>query len=151
MGNRMEVQGVIEDAVKCGLDGYSCSEAVTRAFGHWLGREGLLLNMASGFAGGVGLRGETCGVVAAAILVLGAEFGGGVDDVKSKRRVVVSLASEFAEAFAEENGSTLCAELCEGADLRSPEGAKALRATGKPEQLIRSGAGLLAGIVVRER
>ena len=107
--------------------------------------------MASGFAGGMGLRGETCGVVAAGMLVIGAEFGPQMAVDNRKRAWVLLLASKFAETFARENGSTLCCELCQGADFRSAEGAKALRDSGKPEQLIRSGAALLAGMVLREK
>ncbi len=148
----MDIRLVVEDAVNNGLNGQSCSEALASAFGQWLGRDaGLLRGMASGFAGGMGLRGETCGVVAAGMLVIGAEFGPQMADDNRKKAWILSLASEFAEAFAKENGSTLCGELCQGADFRSPEGAKALRDSGKPERLIRNGAALLAGLVLREK
>lgn len=150
MKEPMMIESVVDVAVANGLGGQSCSEAIASAFGPWLGCDSPVQDMACGFAGGMGLRGETCGVVAAALLIIGAKVGMLEEDSRVKRASIMRLSAEYAESFAEENGSTLCDVLCHGADLRTPEGARALRESGKPEHLIRSGARLLACILLRE-
>jgi len=106
--------------------------------------------MASGFAGGMGLMGETCGVIGAGMLIIGMQCGPcDIEDSQGRRRSLM-LCSEFSERFAQANGSTLCQSLCHGADLRSPEGARALRESGRPEHLIRSGAEILVALLAHE-
>lgn len=143
---------VADIAAQFGMSGFSCSEAVAGALGVWLGlNKEELVRLSSGFAGGMGMAGETCGVVAAGILVLGSLFGPVCADDAQGRGRVLMLASEYAERFAQENGATLCRSLCEGMEMKSPEGRKFLRESGKPEELIRSGTKLLAELIQREK
>lgn len=141
---------MIGDAVALGVEGYTCSQAVAGAFSGLLGvDEKLLFRMSSPFAGGM-LSGNVCGVAGAGLLLLGALFGPeSLKDADRKRRIVF-LGSEFMDRFVKVNGSMLCAELWTGADIRTPEGAKECRLSGKPEQIIRSGAEILAAILKRE-
>ena len=149
---RADVQRVVEETVAEAVAGCSCSQAVASVFGRYCGLdEKLLLQLSSGLAGGVAGAGETCGVVTAGIVVIGATYGPrAVDDVSSRIRTV-RLSAEFMNGFARAHGSTLCSKLNHGADLQSPEAMKALRESGRPEQLIRSGAELLAALLVREQ
>ena len=141
----------IEQAVALGVGGHSCSQSVAVAFSRALGQdESLFLRMSSPLAGGMGLSGHVCGVVSAGLLVLGVAFGPEtVDDTERSRRTML-LASEFMERFAGANGSLLCAELWTGPDPRTPDGARAIRLSGRPERLIRGGAEMLAAILTRE-
>lgn len=142
---------VVEQAVAHAVNGCSCSQAIAYAFSQHCGLDKrLLLQMSSGLAGGMGGAGETCGVVSASVIVLGAVFGPcAIDDVWSRGRTM-KLSLEFVESFTKANGSPICSQLSHGADLHTPEGIKALRESGRPEQLIRSGAQLLSKLLMRE-
>lgn len=150
MDAAMNWENVAGDAVALGLEGHSCSQAVAGAFSRLAGLdEKLFVRMVSPLAGGM-LTGNVCGVVGAGMLVLGALFGPeSAQDAEHNKRTIL-LASEFMERFADAHGSVLCLELWTGADIRTPEGGKACRLSGKPEQLIRSGAEILAAILQRE-
>lgn len=141
---------VADDAVALSLGGCSCSQAVAGAFSRQLGLdEKLFLRVASPLAGGM-LSGNVCGVVGAGLLILGALFGPeSAQDVDRKQRIVL-LGSEFMGRFADAHDSVLCSELWTETDIHTPEGAKACRASGRPEQLIRSGAELLRALLREE-
>jgi len=57
--------------------GYNCSESVFEAVvgGMDLGLPPDALRLASGFGGGVGLYGDTCGAICGAVLAVGAVYG----------------------------------------------------------------------------
>ena len=139
-----ETTNLVETAVANGLGGMSCSESVFSAFGEHMGLpRALCLKLACGLAGGVGLMGQACGVVTASVLVLGLAFG--PEDLQDglARQQALLLAGEFAERFEEQFGSLLCRDLCHGLDMRTPEGARAVRESGVPEKLIRGAALML--------
>jgi len=141
---------VVADAVALGAGGYSCSQAVAGAFGNMLEiDEKVFLRMVSPLAGGL-LCGNVCGVVSVGLLVLGAFFGPETTRDADRKQRTVLLGTEFMDSFIEAQGSVICSELWTGADIRTPEGAMASRASGKPEQVIRCGVGILAGILERE-
>jgi len=145
------MKGVVEDAAAHAVNGCSCSQAIAYAFSqHYDLDNKLFLQISTGLSGGMGGAGETCGVVSAGVIVLGAIFGPrAIDDGRSRQRTV-TLSSEFVGSFIQANGSTLCSKLSYGADLHTLEGAIALRESGRPEQLIRSGAQLLYLLLSRE-
>ncbi|BCS90228.1 C-GCAxxG-C-C family protein [Pseudodesulfovibrio sediminis] len=147
-----QYEQVVEEAVQYGLDGCTCSESIGAAFGAWLGfDQGSMVGMCGGFAGGMGFSGETCGVVAAALLVIGVTFGPvSVEDAEARGRIK-RLASEFVESFLRQNGSLVCRDLRGDVDMRSSDGREQLIRSGRPQELIRSGAALLAELVSREK
>ena len=142
---------VVAEAVALGTGGHSCSQSVAVAFSRALGLDAsLFLRMSSPLAGGMGLSGHVCGVVSAGLLVLGAACGPETAADAERSRRTMLLASEYMERFAGANGSLLCAELWTGPDPSTPDGARAIRLSGRPERLIRSGAEMLADILARE-
>jgi C_GCAxxG_C_C family probable redox protein len=146
--NAIEAGDMAAKAVELALAGYSCSEAVLAAFGPGLGLERqTAARMAAGLAGGIGLTGRTCGVVAASVLVLGLKFGPDKVGDRYQRHRAMVLGGEFCERFKALHGSLECRELCKGMDLGTPEGAKAIRASGIPERLIADAAGILVGML----
>ncbi len=99
--------------------GLSCSQAILAAYGSKLGLiPELAIKMASPFGGGIGRRGETCGAVTGALMVLGL-----LHDIKDSGANArsISLAREFMDRFQSRNGSVICRDLLQ-CDLNTPEG-----------------------------
>ena len=139
-------------AVEHGRRGYGCSQAILAAFGPFFGLpEETAVKIATGFAGGMGLGG-TCGTVTASFMVLSLAFG--TDNVQDaySRQHTYEMVGEFADRFKSKLGSLNCRDLSAGFsaghDIYTPEGAAALRASARPEQLIRAAAEILAEILV---
>ncbi len=111
----------IEDAVACFKQGYSCSQTVVAAFAPSLGLDrDTALKIASGFGGGMGRLGETCGAVTGAFMILGLKYGSPATDRQAKE-TIYAVVREFAQRFQTIHGSLLCRDLL-GCDLNTPEG-----------------------------
>ena len=77
--------------------------------------------LAASFGGGVARRGETCGAVNGACMVLGLKYGHfTADDIGSKERTYQAV-QEFISQFEARNGSTGCNQLLE-LDISTAEG-----------------------------
>lgn len=138
----------ISQAAAYGESGCTCAESVALAFGPMLGMPAKTSRkIASGFAGGIGLSGATCGAATAAILMLGLHFGPEtLEDVQSRQHTLC-MAEEFMERFCARHGSAICKELCTAGDLRTKEGSQAIRASGMPLVLIRSASEILGELL----
>ncbi len=136
-----------KQAVRNGLAGYSCSEAILVTYGPEFGltRE-TAMRMASGLAGGIGHSKGICGAVSAACLVLGLAVGPSQPDEVFARQQSILLCSEFLEQFAHINGSVLCSKLC-FKSLPVDADATTIRKSGIPEQLIRNAAELTESLL----
>jgi len=127
----------INIAIKNLMAGHSCSEAVLLAYAPQIGlqRESAF-KIASGFGGGMGWMGETCGAVTAAYMVIGLKYGAtSVKDSYSREFTHESVA-RFADLFRGRNGSTLCRDLIGGIDMSSVEGRKQIREKGRVPQIV---------------
>jgi len=112
----------VEDALACFAGGSNCAQAVFSTYGplQGLDRE-LCLRLASGFGGGMGRSGQTCGAVTGAIMALGGRSGyTEAADADGKTRCY-GLVREFIARFTARHGSINCSELL-GLDLGAPEG-----------------------------
>jgi C_GCAxxG_C_C family probable redox protein len=106
--------------------GYNCSEAVFEAL--WgecdLGLPPDALRLATGFGGGIGLYGDTCGALTGAVLAVSAVHGrralpegeGREVATKSKEQFygrpgIYRLFNQLPNRIAEKYGSTLCRDL----------------------------------------
>jgi C_GCAxxG_C_C family probable redox protein len=101
--------------------GFSCSQAVFSAFAPQLGldRE-LALKIASAFGGGMARRGETCGAVTGALMVIGLKYGRtDVEDEQAKEQTY-ALAQRFVQMFTQRHGSIVCQELLD-CDISIPQ------------------------------
>ncbi len=83
------------------------------------------LKVAGAFGAGMGRRGETCGAVTGAFMVIGLKHGKTKADDDEAREKTYALVEEFTERFRERNKSLLCRELL-GHDLGTPEGREAV-------------------------
>ena len=101
--------------------GFSCSQAVLAAYAPMFGLEReTALKVSSGFGGGMGRLGETCGAVTGAFMVLGLKFGTATTDRQAKE-AAYAMVREFAARFKAIHGSLVCRDLL-GCDLNTPEG-----------------------------
>ena len=127
MSNKEIVERVRQRARKNFSLGYNCSETVFEAL---LGEMDLdlptdALRLATGFGGGVGLYGDSCGAITGAVLALSAVYGRrslpeGDDPkevaLKSKEQFygrpgLYRMFNQIPNRIGEKYGSTLCREL----------------------------------------
>ncbi len=114
----------VEEAVSCFSDGFSCSQSILSTYSTEFGldRE-KALKISTGFGGGMGRLGGTCGAVTGAIMVIGLKYGRNtIEDMKSKEKTY-KLVREYVDRFKEINGSTICNKLLD-CDINTPEGAR---------------------------
>ena len=108
-------------------DGYLCSQSVLKTFAPQFNLDPeTAARLAAPFGAGIASRGETCGAVSGAFMVLGLRFGhtSGSDDA-SKNRTYVSV-NDFISLFEERNGSINCNELL-NCDISTPDGLQSAR------------------------
>jgi C_GCAxxG_C_C family probable redox protein len=141
----------VEKAVDRFTEGFSCAQAILSTFAPGLGLdEETALKLASGFGGGMGRMGKTCGAVTGAFMAIGLKYGKTkADDEESKERTYM-LACEFAKRFESNNGSVTCNDLL-GCDIATPEGMRRAEAedlfnTLCPK-LVRNAAEILEGLL----
>jgi len=110
---------VVEVAVERFDNGHSCSQAVFTALAEpmGLGYE-TAVKIASGFGGGMGRMGATCGAVTGAFMALGLRCGGAESEAKEE---TCRLVNRFVGKFRERHGSLECRDLI-GCDLSTEEG-----------------------------
>ncbi|MDO4547660.1 MAG: C-GCAxxG-C-C family protein, partial [Clostridia bacterium] len=102
----------VEKAEKLFLSGCNCSQSVFAAFDDIVGmsRE-KMLDLASGFGGGMAGMRDTCGTVCGMFMVIGAVYGNyDVRDTAAKSAYYKEL-QQLTSRFHEKCGSTNCREL----------------------------------------
>jgi C_GCAxxG_C_C family probable redox protein len=115
----------VEKAASGFSQGLNCAQSVLSTYGPRFGLDHeLALRIASGFGGGIGHRGESCGAVTGAIMVIGLKEGGMSGDEAARERFF-GLVGRFLEKFKARHGSTLCRQLL-GHDISTDEGLKAI-------------------------
>jgi len=110
-----------ERAEQLHKQGANCAQSVACAFAEDLGADrALVLRMATGFGGGMGRTGATCGALTGAFMALGIAFGmRDVTDKAAKDRTY-ALVAEASRRFRERTGALSCRDLL-GLDLGVPE------------------------------
>lgn len=110
--------------------GYNCSQSVLTSFSTELGLDDdQALRIAAPFGGGFGHRGEICGAVSGAMMVLGLKSGYTDPLDKAAKHALYDLAGEFQEHFAERQGTIQCRDLL-GMDISSPDQLELARESG---------------------
>lgn len=110
----------VEKALTYYGSNFNCSQSVFTAFATEMGMdEQTALRLGTNFGGGA-RKGEMCGAVSGALMVLGLFCGHCVSsDTEGKRRAY-EISEEFMDRFKEKNGSVVCRELL-GYDLTKAE------------------------------
>ncbi len=117
-----------DNAVITYSQSFNCSQSVFSAFATRFGLDRkTALKLASPFGGGAARRGEICGAVTGALLVLGLERGA---DEPSGKQAIYKLSQEFMRLFEQKHGTLLCRDLL-GCDVSTEEGWQKVKATGK--------------------
>ena len=102
--------------------GANCAQSVLCAFADDVGlRRQVAMRIASGFGGGMGRMGGTCGAVTGAFMALGLRHGMTEPEQKDLKEKNYAMTREFAARFTAKNGSIVCRELL-GCDIGTPEG-----------------------------
>ena len=119
-----------EDVQKAFGGGLDCSQVI---MGEWAERFGIsreeAYKTASPFGGGM-FRGDTCGAVSGAMLVLGKKYGHcRAGDLEAKGKLMGKIA-EFQAQFCKNNPSTICRDLIDF-DLSKPGQLEAALASGQ--------------------
>ena len=125
----------------------TCCESILMAGCEALGiKSDLVPDITLGLAGGIGLQGDTCGIVTASALVLSLAVAKKEDEYPKKKMRTFQAAGRFHKAFKKQFGKTDCRSLC-GLDLTTPEGRKKLQDRVKEQtcaKFVRAGSKLLA-------
>ena len=100
-----------DKAVEYYNNNFNCSQGVFTSFATELGiDEKLALKLGTNFGGGA-RKGEMCGAVSGALMVLGLKYGHcESSDLKTKSRAY-TLAEDYMNRFIEANGSVVCRDL----------------------------------------
>ena len=116
MATPAEIAGTVFD------QNYNCSQSVFSAFAAQFGldRE-TAFKLASPFGGGMARRGEVCGAVTGALLVLGLARGA---DKPAGKEEIYRLSQEFMRLFEQNHTSLLCRDLI-ATDISTPAGYQA--------------------------
>jgi len=92
--------------------GFNCAQSVFATFSEQLQLDkNTALKIASGFGGGLGRRGDECGVVTGAMMVLGLAYGNTAPKDDSAKDLILKKTNEFARRFKEINDSSKCQQL----------------------------------------
>ncbi len=115
MGNIHE-----EKAVEYYANNFNCSQGVftTYAVEHGID-EKMALRIATNFGGGA-RKGEMCGAVSGALMVLGLLYGHSESSDNETKSKAYAMAEEYMNRFISRNGSVVCRELL-GYDLSKPD------------------------------
>ncbi len=118
-----------ENAIRIFNNGFNCSQSVLSIFCEELNFDKeLALKIATGFGGGI-RKGEVCGAVSGAIMVLGLKFGHYIEGDTETKSQAYALTSEFINRFEEKNGTIICKGLL-GHDLSNQEEYELIREKG---------------------
>lgn len=118
-----------EEALKIFECGFNCSQAVLSVFCEEFNCDKeLALKIAAGFGGGM-RKGEVCGAVTGAIMVLGLKYGHYIEgDTEAKNRAH-ALTKEFLNRFENKHETIICKQLL-GYDLSIPKEYELLAENG---------------------
>lgn len=107
--------------------GYLCSQSILMAYAPLFNLDqDTAARLAAPFGGGVARRGETCGAVAGACMILGLKYGHiSAEDIESKERAYQAV-NEFISRFEHRHRSIVCSHLLE-IDISSPDGLQQAR------------------------
>jgi C_GCAxxG_C_C family probable redox protein len=116
-------------------EGFSCSQSVLSAFSEEFDLDlNVALKISQPFGGGIAHRGDICGAVSGAFMVLGLKYGRtAAEDIPSREKTYEAVTA-FIEKFEHAYGSIICKELL-GHDLSTNLGHKKAEEEGVFENL----------------
>ena len=135
-----------EKAVVYYSQNFNCAQSIFAVYAVEHGiEETLALRLGTNFGGGA-RKGELCGAVSGALMVLGLLYGHGKRGDAAAKARAYALSEEYMNRFIRENGSVVCRELL-GYDLSVPEQMASIREKDlfhvRCPEIIRSAAAIL--------
>ena len=110
----------VDKAQKYFSNNFNCSQAVFTTFATEMGiDEEIALKIATQFGGGA-RKGEMCGAVSGALMVLGLKYGHCHAQNVEEKANAYRIAENFMNRFIEKNRTVVCRELL-GYDVSKPE------------------------------
>lgn len=112
----------IKQAKSLFSEGYLCSQSIMITYAPRFGlKPEMAAKIGAPFGGGIARRGDICGAVNGALLVLGLKYGHlSPDDLETKEEVYRKV-EEFISDFQERHGSIRCKELLD-IDISTSQG-----------------------------
>ena len=102
--------------------GLNCSQSIIAQYAKRYGLDtSTACKLATGFGGGMGRMGNTCGALSGAYLVLGLEYGNDSADEKHKKDHTYEKIQTLTKAFEHKHGACNCRDLL-GCDISTPDG-----------------------------
>ncbi len=112
----------VEQAVSYFQEGFSCSQSILASYCIEFGlNESIALKLATGFGGGMGRLGKTCGAVSGALMVIGLKYGRDKIEDNSSKEKTYTIVQKFIKKFIKLNKSISCNELLD-CDIYTLEG-----------------------------
>ena len=136
---------------------HNCAQTTFLALSEQFGLENKDMVKALTPLPGIAERGETCGAVTGALLVLGLVFGrDNLSDWEAYRKSL-KPTNEFCDRFVEEMGSTMCGDIVESKfgqrlDLREPEQLAQFQesdATQKCSKVVQTAVRIAADLILK--
>lgn len=110
--------------------GFNCAQSILFSYGKDFFKDNAFaLKLASGFGAGISYRGETCGAVSGALMVIGLNYGYSDLNMDLSKEMTVRVIKEFMDEFEKRNGSVICNKLVK-AEINTPEGLEYARQNG---------------------
>ena len=104
--------------------GLNCSQSIIAKYADKYNLDvAIACKLATGFGGGMGRQGNTCGALTGAYLVLGLEYGSSSPDEKHKKELTYDKIRDFTKQFEQKHQCTNCRDLL-GCDVGTNEGQK---------------------------
>lgn len=102
----------IEKAISCFKGDFNCAQSVMNTYSAKYGLDrNTALKLATGFGGGMGRLGNTCGAVTGAFMVIGLKYGMGINEEIELKEKTYQFFREFSNLFKKINGSIICKDL----------------------------------------
>jgi len=102
---------VAQKAIAYFEEGFNCSESMLKGYLDVYGKDPNLGAAASGFGGGIGGKGITCGAVSGAVIAIGLHYNRQSSADKKLYSKVRENSRELIEQFSDINTSSYCKDL----------------------------------------
>jgi C_GCAxxG_C_C family probable redox protein len=109
--------------------GFNCSESVLLSIAKVKKiKNKYIPKVASGFGGGLGRHGETCGVITGAVMAIGLKYGRSETEGKDReaKENIYKIVDGFIKSFEKEFKNTRCIDLI-GCNMLTPEGLQKIK------------------------
>ncbi len=115
-----------EKAVELFSSGFNCAQAVLTAFASDFGLDEKTTLMLGASFGSGARKGEMCGAVSGALMVLGLKYGHFDSSDTDRKMKAHTITEKYTDLFTKVNGSIVCRDLL-GYDLSKPEELAVIR------------------------